>query len=108
MTITTLTKHISTPNPLDKVYTTIYTHSKEETTMETAKVFTNGGSQAIRLPKNCRFDSDEVTASKIGKIVILMPKDDSWAELKQGLELFSDDFLKDGIDQLPLQERTAI
>ncbi len=105
---TTLTKHDPTPNPLDKVYTTIYTYPKEKTAMNTAKVFTNGGSQAIRLPKNCRFDSDEVTANKIGKIVILMPKDDSWAELKQGLELFSDDFLKEGIEQLPLQERTSI
>ena len=28
--------------------------------METAKVFANGGSQAIRLPKNCRFDQDEL------------------------------------------------
>ena len=93
---------------LDKIYTKIYTYPKEKRKMEIAKVFTNGGSQAIRLPKNCRFDSDEVTASKIGKIVILMPKDDSWTELKQGLELFPDDFLKDGIEQLPLQEKDTL
>ena len=96
-------------NPtLDKIYTKIYTYPKEESRMEIAKVFTNGGSQAIRLPKNCRFDSDEVTASKIGKIVILMPKDDSWTELKQGLELFSNDFLQDGVEQLPLLERANL
>ena len=76
--------------------------------MENAKVFTNGGSQAVRLPKGCRFDDDEITASKIGKIVILMPKSDTWTELKQGLELFSDDFLKNGVETLPPEERAAL
>lgn len=31
--------------------------------MEVAKIFSNGGSQAVRLPKNCRFDQDEVLVS---------------------------------------------
>ena len=76
--------------------------------MEIAKVFTNGGSQAVRLPKGCRFEGDEVLANRIGKVVILMPKDDPWTSMLQGLDMFSDDFLKDGIETLPLQERSAL
>lgn len=76
--------------------------------METAKVFTNGGSQAVRLPKDCRFEQSEVLVNRIGSIVILMPKDDPWAPMLQGLDMFTDDFLKDGVDDLPLQERTAL
>ena len=47
-----------------------------------------------------------VLVNRIGHIVILMPKDDPWASLLQGLDMLSDDFLKDGIDVLPVQERT--
>ena len=76
--------------------------------MATAKVFTNGGSQAIRLPRDYRFHGDEVLANKIGNIVILMPKDDPWQGMLQSLDLFTDDFLADGIDDLPVQERSAL
>lgn len=76
--------------------------------METAKVFGNGDSQAVRLPKDCRFEREEVLVNRIGKIVILMPKDDPWASMLQGLDMFSDDFLKDGSEDLPVQERTML
>jgi antitoxin VapB len=39
--------------------------------METAKLFTSGGSQAVRLPKSCRFPGNEVTVKKVGDIVML-------------------------------------
>ena len=76
--------------------------------MEIAKVFGNGGSQAVRLPKDCRFEQEEVLVNRIGKIVILMPKDDPWGSMLQGLDMFSDDFLKDGIEDLLVQERTML
>ena len=75
--------------------------------METAKVFTNGGSQAIRLPKDCRFQDDEVLVNRIGNVVILMPKDDPWQSMLQSLDLFTEDFLADGVDDLPVQERES-
>ena len=59
--------------------------------MMTAKLFENGRSQAVRLPKECRFASDEVAVNKIGDVVILMPKDHPWAGFLTGLELFTDD-----------------
>ena len=76
--------------------------------METAKVFTNGGSQAIRLPKDCRFHDDEVLVNRIGNVVILMPKDDPWQSMLQSLDLFTEDFLADGIEDLPVQERKSL
>ena len=76
--------------------------------METAKVFTNGGSQAIRLPKDCRFQDDEVLVNRIGNVVILMPKDDPWQSMLQSLDLFTEDFLSDGMDDLPVQERESL
>ena len=46
--------------------------------MMTAKVFENGRSQAVRLPKEYRFNDEEVAINKIGDIVILMPKENRW------------------------------
>ena len=43
--------------------------------METAKLFTSGGSQAVRLPKSCRFPGNEVTVKKVGDIVMLFQSD---------------------------------
>jgi antitoxin VapB len=41
--------------------------------MQTAKVFTSGNSQAIRLPKEFRFDESEVVIKKVGHVVMLFP-----------------------------------
>jgi antitoxin VapB len=48
---------------------------------ERAKIFQNGGSQAVRLPKSCRFDDgqDEVIVRRVGKKVILEPAD-AWSD----------------------------
>ncbi len=73
--------------------------------MESAKIFTNGGSQAVRLPKSCRFEDQEVLVHRIGDVVLLMPKKDPWASLKTGLSMFTDDFLAEEIEDLPVQER---
>ena len=42
--------------------------------MQTARIFNNGNSQAVRLPKEFRFNEDEVVIKKIGDMVILLPK----------------------------------
>ncbi len=76
--------------------------------VETAKVFTNGGSQAVRLPKDFRFDTDEVDVNRIGKIVILVQKENRWAGLLQSLDMFTDDFMKDGRGDLKTEEREAL
>ena len=76
--------------------------------MDCAKVFNNGGSQAIRLPKSCRFDTEEVLVNRIGNVVILCPKEDCWASMLQSLDYFTDDFLIETIPKLPLENREEI
>lgn len=68
--------------------------------MQTAKLFTNGRSQAVRLPKECRFLGDDVFIKKIGNMVVLLPKDDPWSPLVNSLDQFTDDFM-DSRDQRP-------
>lgn len=46
--------------------------------MQTAKLFINGQSQAVRLPKECRFSGKEVNIKKVGNIVLLYPADKAW------------------------------
>lgn len=76
--------------------------------MMTAKVFENGRSQAVRLPKECRFSDDEVAVKRIGDIVLLMPLSDKWNSFMQAVEMFSDDFMKDGRDDGSDQHRDEI
>jgi len=64
--------------------------------METAKLFSNGQSQAVRLPKAYRFSGTEVYVKKIGNTVMLFPKDQEWETFLEGLNSFSDDFMSDG------------
>ena len=61
--------------------------------MKTAKLFQNGQSQAVRLPKEFRFSGDRVFVKKMGHAVIIMPYQDSWQSLFDSLSLFSDDFM---------------
>jgi len=61
--------------------------------MQTAKIFINGRSQAVRLPKDFRFSGKDVFIKKIGKIVLLLPKDDPWSSLVNSLDQFTDDFM---------------
>jgi antitoxin VapB len=61
--------------------------------MQTAKIFINGRSQAVRLPKNCRFSGNDVFVKKIGNMVVLIPKDDPWSSLVNSLNQFTDDFM---------------
>ena len=61
--------------------------------MQTAKLFENGRSQAVRLPKECRFGGTEVFIRKYEDIVILFPKGSPWAPLVNSLVNFTDDFM---------------
>lgn len=63
--------------------------------METAKLFQNGQSQAVRLPKKYRFEGEQVIIKRVGNAVVLLPCEDSWDTLFDSLEQFSDDFMSD-------------
>ena len=62
--------------------------------MESAKIFMNGRSQAVRLPKKYRFEGSEVYIKKVGDVVMLIPYHAPWSTLVDSLELFSDDFME--------------
>lgn len=64
--------------------------------MKTAKLFKNGQSQAVRLPKEFRFNHDEkVFIKKMGNVIVLIPTDAPWESLFNSLDKFSEDFLSD-------------
>ena len=67
----------------------------EEAGVDTAKLFQNGKSQAVRLPKDYRFRGSKVYIKKMGKAVVLIPEYDSWETLLDSLSLFSDDFMEE-------------
>ena len=58
------------------------------TTPIIAKVFKTGRSQAVRLPKAYRFSGQEVFIKKTKQGVLLIPKDDAWAQVRQALTQF--------------------
>ncbi len=60
--------------------------------MYTAKVFVNGGSQAVRLPKEFRFSGDEIYVKKIGDSILLVPKDKLWETFLEGVDGFMEDY----------------
>ncbi|WP_374688071.1 antitoxin [Promineifilum sp.] len=74
--------------------------------MDTAKLFTNGRSQAVRLPKEYRFEGTEVFIKKVGNAVMLIPATESWQTLVESLSQFSDDFMESR-EQPETQERES-
>ena len=65
------------PLPLDRLHTYIHPYILF-TVSERAKLFKNGGSQAVRLPADCRFPDGqrEVSVKRIGRKVVLEPIDE--------------------------------
>lgn len=74
-----------------------------------ARVFQSGNSQAVRLPKEFRFDVDQVEITREGEAVILRPRTDQhsrWSSLRAALERgLSEDFMAGGREQPQDQER---
>jgi antitoxin VapB len=59
--------------------------------MTTAKLFANGQSQAVRLPREYRFSGNEVGVARLGEMVVLFPKERNW-EIFAATEPVTDDF----------------
>lgn len=76
--------------------------------MATAKLFKNGRSQAVRLPKEFRFDGEEVYIKKVGQAVVLLPREDSWRTLYESVEDFSEDFMAERNQPTDQQEREPL
>ena len=63
--------------------------------MQQAKLFRNGQSQAVRLPKDFRFEGDKVSIKRMGKAVVLLPHNEPWDTLFDALSAFSSDFMNE-------------
>ena len=61
--------------------------------MDTARLFQSGRSQAVRLPKEYRFEGTEVVVQHFGNGVLLLPLDDPWQTLAAGLAAFEPGFV---------------
>jgi len=75
--------------------------------VETARLFRNGRSQAVRLPKEFRFEGDRVYVKRVGNAVVLIPYRESWEGLFDALERFSEDFMEDREQPVREEERES-
>jgi antitoxin VapB len=73
--------------------------------MATARVFRSGNSQAVRLPKEFRLKSKEVEIFRRGDEIVLRDKGRGLARAFEILANLPDDFLSDGREDGPPQER---
>lgn len=65
--------------------------------MPSAKLFRNGQSQAVRLPREFAMPGREVFVRRVGNAVLLVPMDDPWTGFEAALGEFSDDFMTERV-----------
>ena len=75
--------------------------------MKRAKLFKNGQSLAVRLPREFQFEGTEVMAKRVGNYVVLIPMKNSWISPIQSLDMFSADFMLDREQPNAQQTREA-
>ena len=76
--------------------------------MERAKIFWSGRSQAVRLPKDFRFEGDEVRIRRHGNAVILEPLAEDWSWLDAIVGKLDEDFARAVDEQPEPQQRPAL
>ncbi|MGH7081032.1 MAG: antitoxin [Acetobacteraceae bacterium] len=76
--------------------------------MDTARVFWSGRSQAVRLPKAFRFESETVRIRRHGRAVILEPVATDWTWLGVLVGPLDDDFVRAANEQPHEQERPEL
>ena len=78
--------------------------------LATAKVFTTGRSQAVRLPKAFRFDTAEVTIERQGNAVVLRPKltpEQWWAQMESAMNALRVEIQYVERERLPFEDGIA-
>ena len=74
--------------------------------MTIAKLFKTGRSQAVRLPKEFRFDGKEVRIRRVGTGVLLEPMTTDMKKIFEEMDrIGGDPIFPDGREQPPMQER---
>jgi antitoxin VapB len=75
--------------------------------METAKITKKGHQQVVNLPREFHFNGNEVYIKRLGRMVVLIPKEDPWEPLINSLNQFTEDFMVER-NQPPFDERESI
>jgi antitoxin VapB len=75
--------------------------------MITTKVFQSGNSQAVRIPREYRIDSDKVVVNRIGKALVILPEDESWSLFSEGVREIGEDY-PSSIERDKPQERSDL
>ena len=76
--------------------------------MNTAKVFKTGRSQAVRLPKEFRFDVDVVCIKRVGSAVLLFPKENAWDLMNEAIGKVDEDFMAERDQPARAEERQPL
>ena len=67
--------------------------------MQTTRVFMNGRSQAVRIPKEYRFEEEELFINRIGNTLMLTPKSALADTMRQGASMIPEDFMESGMPE---------
>ena len=85
---------------------------KKQIEVHTAKIFKNGSSQAVRLPKEYRLQGKTVVIYRLGQGLVLQPTKETWRDVYNAMKgLSKEDFAimsKAASEDLPLQERVVL
>ncbi len=76
--------------------------------MHLTKPFMSGRSQAVRIPKEYRFEDTELIINKVGDSLIITPKDAIQTTFYSGLNMFTEDFMQDGRPEEVPNERMSL
>ena len=75
---------------------------------QTTKVFMNGRSQAVRIPKEFRFNTDRVIVTRVGHALVLTPEDQLAAVMREGFRSVPEDFMASGREEIIPSERDSV
>ena len=77
--------------------------------MKTAEVKTSGSVQSVVLPVDCHIECTEVFVKRVGRSLLLIPRDvDPWELFIEGLNQFTDDFMEDRAQPMNADPRVEL
>jgi antitoxin VapB len=90
------------------IHNRIYFHSRRDVSMPYARVFQSGNSQAVRLPKEFRFQADRVEIYRRGDELVMRESPINAAAIFDALASLPTDFMTEGREDSPPQERDTL
>ena len=79
-----------------------------ESIMHTTRPFMSGRSQAVRIPKEYRFEDTELIINRVGQSLVITPKDSIRETFHSGLAMFTEDFMAEGRPEEVPNERIEL